>query len=147
MAVTAKEYAHLPAAMNGGASAGNASICWLANTFKVELVTSSHTISQAHTIKGDLTNEASGTGYTAGGATLAGKSNSTSGLSAWTTGTDVSWTSASFSAASAHMYDDTTATPVKPLIMYVDFGGTQTVTAATLTIQWNASGIWALTVA
>jgi len=44
------------------------------DTIKVMLVTSSYTADQdAHTKRSDITNEVSGTGYTAGGASLANK--------------------------------------------------------------------------
>jgi hypothetical protein len=44
------------------------------------------------------------------------------------------------------VYDDTLTTPVADQgISYHYFGGTQSVTAGTFTIVWNASGIFALT--
>lgn len=44
------------------------------------------------------------------------------------------------------VYDDTIATPVaKQGICYNYFGGTQSVTAGTFTIVWNANGIWRAT--
>ena len=149
MAVTAKMYASSMANFYGSSASGGSPMAWSpsSDTIKCELCTISHTISQAHTVKGDLTNEASGTGYTAGGATLTSLSQNTASLTMSFDADDVSWTTATFSAASAHLYDDTIATPVKPLISYVDFGGTQTVTAGTLTIIWNASGVWSITVA
>jgi hypothetical protein len=53
----------------------NRSIDLDTDTIKVLLVTSAYTPDQdAHTKRSDVTNEVSGTGYTAGGATLANKS-------------------------------------------------------------------------
>jgi hypothetical protein len=44
------------------------------------------------------------------------------------------------------VYDDTIASPVAdPGVCYNYFGGTNSVTAGTFTIVWNASGIFALT--
>lgn len=44
------------------------------------------------------------------------------------------------------VYDDSIATPVaKQGICYNYFGGTQSVTAGTFTIVWNANGIWRAT--
>ena len=49
-------------------------------------------------------------------------------------------------AFGALVYDDTLTTPVADQgVSYHYFGGTQSVTAGTLTIVWNASGIFALT--
>ena len=53
----------------------NGSIDLDTDTIKVLLVTSAYTPDQdTHTKHSDVTNEVSGTGYTAGGATLANKS-------------------------------------------------------------------------
>lgn len=44
------------------------------------------------------------------------------------------------------VYDDTLTTPVADQgICYNYFGGTQSVTAGTFTIVWNANGIWRIT--
>jgi hypothetical protein len=44
------------------------------------------------------------------------------------------------------VYDDTLTTPVADQgVCYNYFGGTQSVTAGTFTIQWSASGIFSLT--
>ncbi len=147
MAVTSKIYSPFPCNMWGSNASSGESISLYADTIKTMLTTSSHTISQAHGIKSDITNEvASGGGYTTGGATLASKTLSVSSLVSTFDADDVAWTSATFACAEAHIYDDSRATPVKPLISYVDFGGTQTVTAATLTLIWDASGIFTITI-
>lgn len=53
------------------------------------------------------------------------------------------WTSASFSAYGAVVYNNTPAG--KPLLASVDFGGVQTVSAGTFTITWDATnGVFAL---
>ena len=52
---------------------------------------------------------------------------------------DVAWTSATFTAYHCVLYDDTHATD--KLICSIDFGGAQTVTAGTFTIQWDTEGI------
>jgi hypothetical protein len=44
------------------------------------------------------------------------------------------------------VYDDTLTTPVADQgVCYNYFGGTQSVTAGTFTIQWGAPGIFSLT--
>jgi hypothetical protein len=55
--------------------------------------------------------------------------------------TDAQWTSATFTAYHAVVWDTTPTSPADPLICSIDFGGAQTVTAGTFTIQWDAEGI------
>lgn len=128
----------------------NKEIDWDSDTIKVALVTSSYTPNQdTHDYWDDVSaNEASGTGYTAGGATLGSKT------VAYTAGTnvttfdaaDVSWTTSTITARYAVIYDDTPATAAtKPLIGYVDFGSDQSSSAGTFSIVWNASGIFTTT--
>lgn len=121
------------------------------DTIKVMLCTSTYTPNQdTHQFKSSVTNEISGTGYTAGGATL------TSPVVAYTAGTnvlsfdaaDTAWTTATFTARYAVVYDSTPATDAtRPLLAYVDFGADVSVTAATFTITWAAGGILTLTAA
>ncbi len=77
-------------------------------------------------------------GYTVGGATLAGAAVTQAATTTFD-GTDTAWTSATFSAYHAVLWDDTVATD--DLICSFDFGGVKTVTAGTFTIQWHANGI------
>jgi hypothetical protein len=54
------------------------------DTFKILLVTSSYTPNQAtHDFRDDVTNEVTGTGYTAGGATLASVTAATTAANSW----------------------------------------------------------------
>lgn len=89
-------------------------------------------------------NEVSGTGYTAGGATLTGTALSAvaGGIVMWDA-SDVSWSSATFSNAfGTLLYADALTTPVADQgIMAVYFGGGFSVTAGTFTIAWAATGI------
>jgi hypothetical protein len=120
------------------------------DTLKVMLCTSSYTPDQdAHDYKDDVTNEVSGTGYTAGGATLANVAVT------YTAGTnvikfdadDTVWSAATITARYAVVYDSTPATDgTRPLLLYIDFGGNVTSTAGDFTIAWNASGIATITV-
>lgn len=93
-------------------------------------------------------NEITGTGYSAGGVALSGKS--VGGV----TGTheipliasSASWTSASFSATYAVVYRSTGTAGTSPLIAWVNFGGTETVSSGTFTINFDATnGVVALT--
>lgn len=141
MAVTAKWY-------------GNAFLALLnkeldldTDTLKVMLCTSSYTPDQdAHDHKDDVTNEVTGTGYTAGGATLANVAVT------YTGGTntikfdadDASWTTSTITARYAVVYDDTATD--KPLILYVDFGADVVSTGGTFTIAWASGGIGTIVV-
>lgn len=64
----------------------NKEIDWDSDTIKLMLLTSSHTPNlDTHAYKSDLTNEVSGTGYTAGGATLASKTQTVVAANSWST--------------------------------------------------------------
>ena len=122
-----------------------------ADTFKALLVTSSYTFDQdAHDFKDDLTNEVTGTGYTAGGATLSSvtftynTSTNTFALDA----ADVSWASSTITARGCVIYDSTPGTDAtRPLMIFIDFGADVATTAGTLTITFDSGGIATVTVA
>lgn len=152
MAVTALLYGKFLADALGGVGAGTApNVDYLSDSIKVMLCTSSYTPNQdTHEFKSDLTNEVSGTGYTATGVALANKALT------YTAGTnvimadadDTSWTSSTITARYAVIYDATPATDAtRPLIGYVDFGADQTTNNGTFQITWNAAGIFTITVA
>lgn len=128
---------------------GSAPINWTGDTLKVALCTSSFTPDQdTMDFFDDVTNEVSGTGYTAGGATL------TSAAKSYTAGTnvvaldadDVSWTTATITARYAVIYKDTGTPSTSPLIGYVDFGADVSSTGGTFAITWDAAGIFKATV-
>lgn len=123
------------------------------HTFKVLLTSSSYTPSATtHTVKADVTNELStANGYTAGGATLGTVTWSQSGGTVTFDAADTAWTASggSITARYAVIYDDTPTSPADPLVAYILLDTTPAdVTATdgnTLTLQWNASGIFTLT--
>lgn len=128
----------------------NKEIDFDSDTIKVALLSSSYTPNQdTHDYWDDVsTYQVTGTGYTAGGATLANKSVT------YTSGTnvtkfdadDVSWTSSTITARYAVIYDDTPATnATKPLIAYIDFGSDQSSSSGTFSIVWDAAGIFTTT--
>jgi hypothetical protein len=115
-----------------------------ADTINVSLMDNSHTFTATHNIWTDVsTNELpTAGGYTAGGQALAGKA-VTQTSSTKFDGTDIAWTTSTFSAYHAVLWDDTVGTD--DLVCSFDFGGIKTVTAGTFTIQWHANGIITLT--
>lgn len=106
------------------------------NSFKMSLYTSTAT-NGAATAAYTATNEIAGTGYTATGQALTNIDPATSGTTAFTDFADESWTSASFTAASALIYNDTAAGD--PSVSVHDFGGDKTVTSGTFTVQFPAA--------
>ena len=119
-----------------------------ARVFKIMLTTNTYTPNQdTHKDKADVTNEVSGTGYTAGGATLASKALTlTENVCKWDCA-DVSWSSSSITARRAVLYDDTEATDAdKQLVGWWDFGEDKTSENGTFQLTINAGGILAITV-
>ena len=130
----------------GGVSAGTApNIDYLSDAIKCALTTSAYTADlDAHDFFDDVTNEITGTGYSAGGVTLGTKVLSITGgtNTIMFDAADAAWTASSFTAAFGVIYDSTPGTAgTNPLLWLIDFGGDQTVTAGTFTIQFNAAGI------
>lgn len=121
------------------------------HTFKVALTSSSYTPSaSSHSVFADVTNELStANGYTAGGATLGSVTWTRSGGTVTFDAADTTWTASggSIVARYAVIYDDTAASD--ELVAYILLDTTPadvtTTTGNTLTLQWNASGIFTLT--
>lgn len=121
------------------------------DTIKVALLTSSYTPNQdTHDYFNDVSaNEVTGTGYTAGGITLASKT------ATYDSGTnvivldaaDVTWSSSTITARYAVVYGSTGTASTSPLIGYVDFGSDQSSTNGNFTITWDSTGIVRITVA
>lgn len=115
-----------------------------ANTIKVALVTSTYSPSaDNHDFFNDITNEVVGTGYTAGGATLASKTTTQDNTDdeAVFDAADVTWTTSSITARAAILYEYTGVTSTSPLIAYIDFGADKTSDGGTFQITFNAEGI------
>ena len=103
----------------------------LTDTMKIALYTNSATL-DATTTAYSATNEVVGTGYTAGGNTLAGNAISSGGTTAWLTFSDSAWTTATITARGALIYDSTQSNAA---IAVLDFGADKTSTAGTFTVQ------------
>ena len=78
------------------------------------------------------TSEITGTGYSAGGATLTSVTPVLDGLVAICDFADPSWTTATFSANSALIYNSSKSDKA---ILVLDLGGTKSVTAGTFTVN------------
>jgi hypothetical protein len=110
------------------------------DTIKIALYTSSATLG-ASTTAYSTTNEISGTGYTAGGNTLTGATIATSGTTAYVDFDDPEWTSASFTANGALIYNSSASNKA---IAVLAFGGDFTVAAGTFRIVFPAAGSTAI---
>jgi hypothetical protein len=102
------------------------------DTFKIALFTSSATLGAATTAY-SVTNEVSGTGYTAGGNTLTNVTPSTSGTTAFTDFADTTWSSATITARGALIYNSTDSDKA---VVVLDFGSDKTSTNGDFTIQF-----------
>lgn len=114
------------------------------DTIKVALVTSSYTPdADTHDFFDDVTNEVTGTGYTAGGETIANTAVTvdTTDDEGVFDGDDVTWSTSTITARGAVIYKSTGTASTSPLIAYLDFGSDQSSSAGDFTIQWNAEGI------
>jgi hypothetical protein len=114
------------------------------DTFKVMLVTSSYTPNKdTHDKRDDVTNEVSGTGYTAGGVTSACTvTKDTANDRVTLSFAAVSWASSTITARGAVIYKSTGTASNDNLVAYNDFGsdvasasGTFTVGASVITLQ------------
>lgn len=130
----------------------NKEIDWDTDTIKVMLLTSSYTPNQdTHDYLDDVVaNEVSGTGYTAGGATLANKSATYDSATNVTIldADDTTWSTSTITARYAVIYDASPGSnATRPLIAYVDFTSDQSSTAGNFTLTWDATGIVRITTA
>ena len=108
-----------------------------ADTIKIALYDTNHSFTATDTTY-TTTNELTTTGgYTQGGMTLANAAVTEAATTKWDAD-DTAWTSATFTAFHAVIYDSTAS---DNLIASIDFGGGKTVAAGTFTIQYDSSGI------
>ncbi len=122
------------------------------DTIAVTLHTSYTPNIDTHTVRADVsaTEYGTGSGYTAGGITLAGQDvtqDNTNDRGVFDAN-DVTWTSLGpltpATPGHAIMWDDTTTVPVDALIAYWELGTTAT-NGGNYTLQWGANGIILLT--
>ena len=106
------------------------------DTFKIALYSSSATLA-ASTTAYSSTNEVSDSGtYTAGGGSLTNVTPTTSGTTALTDFSDISFTSATITARGALIYNSSESDKAAVVL---DFGGDMSSTSGTFTIQFPAA--------
>ena len=103
------------------------------NTFNLALYTSSATLNKSTTVYVTANEVANGNGYTTKGAALTNVTPALSGDTACCDFSDVSFTSASFTANGCLIYNDTNADRA---VCAIAFGSDKTVTSGTFTIQF-----------
>jgi len=106
------------------------------NTFQIALYTDSASFTAATTAY-TTSNEISGTNYSAKGNTLTRVDPTTSSTTAYTDFADSSWSTATFSAMGAMIFNDTASGD--PSVVILDFGALKTATAGTFTIAFPAA--------
>lgn len=137
--MASSNFTNLPRALSLG------EIVFGTNTFKVLLVSSipSEANLDAWANRSDVTNEITGTGYTAGGiaqaVTLAGTTDTTNNNQhvTWTNIVN-GWTTATFSAVGAIIYKNSGTSSTDRLLHFLDFGGTVSCTAGNFSITYSA---------
>lgn len=117
------------------------------DTIKIALLTSAYTPDRdTHDFFDDLTNEVVGTGYVAGGATIANQSwvqNDTLDKAVYN-GDPVEWPGSTITARYGVVYKDTGTPGTSPLIQLLDFGGDQSTSGSTFKITPDANGYFRL---
>ena len=103
------------------------------NTFKLAMYDNSASFTAATTAY-TTSNEVSGTGYSAGGGTLTRIDPSSSGTTAFTSFSDLTFSTATVTARGALIYNDTASGD--PTVIVLDFGADKTSTAGDFTIQF-----------
>jgi hypothetical protein len=113
------------------------------STFKIALFTSSATLNATTTdysTSNEITNDA-GSAYSAGGSALTNTGVGLTSTTAFTDFTDVAWTTASFTANGALIYNTTTdgGSSTTDAVCAIAFGSDKTATVGTFTIQFPAN--------
>jgi hypothetical protein len=104
------------------------------DTFKIALYTSSATLDATTTAYTASNEVANGNGYTTAGETLTNVTPTSSSTTAYADFADVTWTTASFTARGALIYNDTASGD--PAVCVLDFGADYTATNGDFTVQF-----------
>ena len=114
------------------------------DVIKIALVTSAYTPDiDVHDFFDDITNEVTGTGYTAKGKALVGQTVSQDNTDdeGVFDGNDINWSTSTITARGAVVYQSKTLDNSSALICYFDFGSDYSSNNGNFTIQWAAEGI------
>ena len=111
------------------------------SAFKIALYTSSADLTTLTTVYTTSAEVASGGGYTTAGEALTNTGVAKSTVTSYTDFSDVSWTSASFTARGCMIYNSSTISGLTTdaCVCTIDFGGDKTVSSGTFTIQFPAN--------
>jgi|TARA_B110000285_G_scaffold165328_1_gene184680 hypothetical protein len=109
----------------------------VADTIKIALFTSSASLGAATTAYSTSNEVANGNGYATGGVELTSRAVATSGTTAYFDAADPSWTSATFTANGAMIYNSSNSNKA---IAILAFGGDFTVAGGTFQIVFPAAG-------
>lgn len=110
------------------------------DTYKIALYSDAATLG-ASTTTYSATNEVSGTGYTAGGATLTGYTSGLSTSTAYITFTDPSWSASTITARGCLIYNSSKSNKA---VAVFDFGSNISSSNGTFTIDFPVAGASAL---
>ena len=108
------------------------------SAFKIALYTSSADLTTTTTVYITTAEVASGGGYTTAGEALTNTGVAKSTVTSYTDFSDVSWTSASFTARGCMIYNSSSISGLtaNSTVCTIDFGGDKTVSSGTFTIQF-----------
>jgi hypothetical protein len=106
------------------------------NTFNIALYDDNASFTAATTAY-TSSNEISGTNYTAKGVALTNVNPTTSSTTAYTDFENATWSTATFSAMGAMIFNDSASGD--PAVVILDFGALKTATAGTFTIAFPAA--------
>ena len=109
----------------------------VADTIKIALFTSSASLGAATTAYSTSNEVANGNGYATGGVELTSRAVATSGTTAYFDAADPSWTSATFTANGAMIYNSSNSNKA---IAILAFGGDFSVAGGTFQIVFPAAG-------
>ena len=111
------------------------------SAFKIALYTSSADLTTTTTVYVTSGEVASGGGYTTAGEALTNTGVAKSTVTSYTDFSNVSWTSASFTARGCMIYNSSSISGLtaNSTVCTIDFGGDKTVTSGTFTIEFPAA--------
>lgn len=120
------------------------------HTFKAMLTNTAPTAA-TDTVKANITEISAGNGYSAGGTALSSVSwaETGAGVGTWKfSAADLAFTASGGDIAAARyvvIYDDTPTSPADPLVGYLDYGSSFTITNGnSLTVGFAANGLFTL---